>query len=136
MKKLTTLALAIMPATLLFTACDKGSEKGTPDVTAPEISVYEPDPNDTYAVGDTIFLLADVTDDSELQDFTVKLVNGNDTVPIWPFVEVIFGNIKSYHLDAFILDTYNITTDAIMLYEASDKKDNMGKVEVPIHLTN
>ena len=48
---------------------------------------------------------------------------------------VIFGNIKSYHLVDYTIDTYHINSPAIILYEASDKKDNVTKIEVPIELT-
>ena len=136
MRKTTTLALALLPAATLFFGCDKGSdEKGTPDVTGPEILYYEPDPNEVFAVNDTIFLEADVTDESELQDFSVKLIKGTDTILDWPEEVVIFGNIKSYHLVDYTIDTYHINSPAIILYEASDKKDNVTKIEVPIELT-
>ncbi|MBK7444054.1 MAG: hypothetical protein IPL12_08875 [Bacteroidetes bacterium] len=137
MKNHITIIPVILPALMLLSACDKGSDnKGTPDVTGPEIAYYEPDPNDVFNLNDTIFLLADVTDDSELQDFWVKLVKGPDTVLIWPSEVVIFGNIKSYHLDDYVIDTYNITSPATILYYAIDKKDNSTLIEVPIELQN
>lgn len=137
MKKITLIATTAISSLLLFTSCDKGSDqKGTPDVSGPEINYYEPDPDEVFMFNDTIFLLADVVDDSELQDFWVKLVKGSDSILIWPSETVIFGNIKSYHLDDHTIDTYNITSSAKILFYAIDKKDNSTLVEVPIQLTN
>ncbi len=136
MRKFTTTTLLALPAFLLMMACDKGSETGVPDKEGPVITIYEPDSNDVYMLGDTIFLLADVEDDSELQDFNVKLINGGDSILIWPLEVVIFGNIKTYHLDKYVVDTYNLSTDAEVLFEAIDKKDNSTSVAVPITLQN
>jgi hypothetical protein len=78
MRKTTTLAMALLPAATLFFGCDKGSdEKGTPDVTGPEILYYEPDPNDVFAVNDTIFLQADVTDEFRITRFFSQINKGN-----------------------------------------------------------
>jgi len=136
MRKLTTIMLAALPALLMLHACDKGSETGVPDKEGPVITIYEPDSNDVYMLGDTIFLLADVEDDSELKDFNVKLINGADSILIWPLEIVIFGNIKSYHLDQFTVNTYNITAAADIVFEAIDKKDNITTVTIPILLEN
>lgn len=135
MIKETLYLSALATIGLLLSACDKGSETEEKDTVGPEISVYEPDPNDTYAVGDTIYLLADFVDDSEIQEINVNLIIGTDTTLIWPIPDVLFGNIKNYHLDAFVMDTYNVNADAIMRFEAIDKKENATVTEVPISLT-
>ena len=130
---LTAIVLSLT-ISLLFTSCGDKKEKTADDFDGPEITIFEPDDNDIYGIGDTIFVSADVEDESELQDISVKLIYGTDTVLLWPDAPVILGNIKSYTIDDWEVNTLGVTVAAVVRYEAMDKHDNATIKDVDIQL--
>lgn len=120
-------------AAILFSCNDK--EPTADDKTGPDISVALPDDNTVYAPGDTIYYQADIEDDSELSEMSVSLINGTDTVLLWPDATVNYGNIKSYTINNWDIDIWNVNADATIQFKAVDKHDNSSTADVPVQLT-
>ncbi len=128
-------ALAMILATAItIVSCKK--EKTADDFDPPTISITEPVAGKQYNLTDTIFLLADFEDVSEIEDITVTLIYGANSVVIWPESPVIFGNVNTYHLDDEVIDqeTVGATTPAIMRFYGSDKHGNSATKDVAVEL--
>ena len=119
----------------LFAAC-KDKEKTADDITPPDISVIKPNTDQNFALNDTIYFEADVEDESELSDLKVNLIIGTDTTLMCPTTPTGFGNISSYTINQWYINTVPVVTDAIVSFYAIDKHDNVAVVDVPVHLTN
>lgn len=136
MKKRTTpiLYAALILVTVIVSCNEK--DKTADDVTPPEITVIRPDTDQNFALNDTIYFEADVEDESELSDLQVNLIIGTDTTLIWPTTPTGFGNISSYSINNWHVNTVAAVTDAVVSFYAIDKHDNVQVVDVPVHLTN
>ena len=115
-------------------ACDKNGN--SQDVGGPQITVYNPSNGDQFQFQDTVFLSANITDASELQEVVVLLINGADTVEIWPPAPVIFGNVTQYTIDDLVINNVGVadTTNAILRFQAMDKHDNSSYDDIQIIL--
>jgi len=120
---------------LLVISCNKADkDKTADDKTAPEITILGPAAGTEYLLGDTIYFKADIEDESELSELAVNLLVEGDTVLMWPDPPVLLGNITSYTIDAWWVNTYNIHEDASIEFVATDKRDNTGRATVAILL--
>lgn len=135
MRTHTFMAIATLAiSTAAFISCND-KEPTADDKTGPDITVALPDDNTVYAPGDTIYYQADIEDDSELSEMSVSLINGTDTVLLWPDATVNYGNIKSYTINNWDIDIWNVNADATIQFKAVDKHDNSSTADVPVQLT-
>lgn len=128
----TTIALG---AAALLAACDK-KEKTADDKTPPVITVLAPTDGSAYALGDTLYFEADIEDESELSDIQVNMIIGTDTTLLWPTTPTGFGNVTSYSIDQWIINTLPAVADATISFYAIDKHDNEATTNVAVQLTN
>ena len=134
-RRSTYCALSIfLSAAIAISSCKK--EKTADDFDAPTISITTPVAGEQYNLMDTIFLLADFDDASELDDITVSLIYGVNTTVIWPETPVVFGNVNSYHLDDDVINQITVAsaTPAIMRFTAIDKHGNTATKDVAVEL--
>ena len=117
-----------------FFSCKEDKVKTSGDVDAPIITVFQPDANDIFGVGDTFYLSAHIEDISQMQDFTVNLIYSADTVLLWPEIPGILGNLTSYDLDDWVINTVAVNENAIIRFEGSDKHSNVAVVDVAVQL--
>ena len=122
-------------AVTLFFSCNKDKVPTANDHDGPVISIEKPTEGQTFALGDTIRMLAGIDDDSELQDITVHLISGTDTMLLWPASPVILGNVKTYTIDDYVIDNINLNIDAKVEFYAVDKHDNATTTDINVHLT-
>lgn len=135
MRALTLTTIVLLSGGLaIFTSCND-KEPTADDKTGPDITVITPADNTIYTPGDTIFYEADIEDDSELSELLVTLIVGTDTTVLWPDDLISLGNIKSYTINNWDIDTWNVNADATLQFKAVDKHDNSSTADVPIQLS-
>lgn len=130
-----SLFLGVTIACAGLSACND-KEKTADDKTPPTIDVITPVAGQTYALNDTIYFEADIEDESELSDLQVNLIVGTDTTLIWPTAPTGFGNISSYTINNWHVNTVAAVTDATVSFYAIDKHDNEAVKDVQVQLTN
>lgn len=103
------------------------------DVNAPEINILSPVEASQFNNGDTLFIKANISDDTDLHEALIQIKRSSDQFIIFSHVPEVHGYV-TYDIDTFWIVQTSITQNARVEIISSDHFNNIdtGTVEVII----
>jgi hypothetical protein len=115
--------LAIISSVII--SCKKTDDEN------PVITLSEPYSEQEFAIGDTIFIKGDITDNESLHQIEVKLTKQETGETIFDLSE--HPDAAAYHLDTFYVSADSVHFHYHLIIEATDHDDNKAELEYTLH---
>lgn len=126
MKKINSLSIIAITLVISFTSCTKK------DDTAPVISLSTPVDQQDFAIGDTIFIHGDVTDNEALHELMVSLTQEESGAVVLDYMPTVH-DMPSFHIDTFFVPTDTVHVHFDLKVEAWDHDDNKSELNYTLH---
>jgi len=109
---------------LFLTACSKSESKQ--DTEGPEITIYQPSIEDNYLNGDTLRVLAAISDNDELHDISANIVRVNKGVSEEVWVLESHSHLETYDLFGwYVIEVEDEYNEFELSISASDHNGNV-----------
>jgi hypothetical protein len=102
------------------------------DDTAPVITLATPTDQKDYAIGDTIFIHGDVTDNEALHELMVMLSKEETGEVVMHWMPVVH-EMPSYHIDTFFVPTDTSHIHFNLVINAWDHDNNTSEINYTLH---
>ncbi len=102
------------------------------EVLGPVITLTTPADTQEYAIGDTIFIHGDITDNEGLHELMVmvyQVESGNTILDYTPTVH----DMASFHIDTFVVPTDTVHVHYHLKIEAWDHDNNADSLNYTMH---
>ncbi len=126
--KIKFISLLATALVISFTSCNDGHD----DETGPLITLTEPTDEQDFAIGDTIFIHGEVTDNEALHELMVTLTKQETGDTVLNFMPTVH-DMESFHIDTFYAPTDTIHIHYILKIEAWDHDNNSAELEYTLH---
>jgi hypothetical protein len=117
-----------IPVLIIALICLAACKKNSGDTTKPLIQISSPTPNQQFTAFSTVTISGTVTDDDQIHEVHVEVVNKNNSTAVIHFMEHV--DAKTYNIQqAFVVQagiTYKIHV------EAHDHVGNIAVVEMEV----
>lgn len=126
--KIKFISLLATALVISFTSCNDGHD----DETGPLITLTEPTDEQDFAIGDTIFIQGDVSDNEELHEFMMVLYkeeSGDTVINYMPTVH----EMPNFHIDTFFVPNDTIHIHFHLNMEAWDHDNNKTELQYTLH---
>jgi len=127
MKTNLLLTLAII-LTISITSCKTEDT----DTNPPVITLTTPVSEQDYAIGDTIFIQGDVTDNEALHELMIMLHKQETGEVVMHYTPVVH-DMESFHIDTFFVPTDIVHIHYHLKVEAWDHDNNKAELEYTLH---
>ena len=122
---LLTLAITL---TISITSCKTEDT----DTNPPVITLTTPVSEQDYAIGDTIFIQGDVTDNEALHELMIMLHKQETGEVVMHYTPVVH-DMESFHIDTFFVPTDAVHIHYHLKVEAWDHDNNKAELEYTLH---
>lgn len=125
--KIKFISLLATALVISFTSC-----KHEQDDTSPVITLSNPTDEQDFAIGDTIFIEGDVTDNEALHELMIML-SKEETGEVVMHLMPVVHEMPSYHIDTFFVpvDTSHIHFNLVI--DAWDHDNNTTELNYTLH---
>ena len=123
--------ILILFATIL-TISISSCKKENPEEQGPVITLTTPTDEQDFAIGDTIFIQGDVSDNEELHEFMMVLYkeeSGDTVINYMPTVH----EMPNFHIDTFFVPNDTIHIHFHLNMEAWDHDNNKTELQYTLH---
>ena len=126
-KNISILSLAAIIMIALLSQCKKE------DTTGPVVKITSPNSGQSYHVGDTVFVIASISDETQITSVTVRLVNSNYISVGRDYSAPVPSNNSVINLH-YVIDNLDLLTGNYYIAVIASDGHNDTKEFAPIHI--
>ncbi len=119
----------------ILTISISSCKKENPEEQGPVITLTTPTDEQDFAIGDTIFIHGEVTDNEALHELMVTLTKQETGDTVLNFMPSVH-DMESFHIDTFYAPTDTVHIHFQLKIEAWDHDNNKGELNYTLHWAN